>query len=273
MYQFSAAAFFWCGRALRSIRSDCFAGSVGVLNGQAAFHMAKDLDSLAREKAISNLTPIVKEFRNIGLSLTADTTEDIIKELQSGSRRSFDWLHTQAENIESLAEKELKGKFFLYIPPERARFWPTMKNRNVFGDEVQKKFPSAEFDIGNSGVCLATMMPTASVFHLMRALEIGLRALGDALGVSTDHKNWQNALEQIESKIREMPKDPRWKKQPDFKEQQQYYSECAAHFSILKDAWRNHTMHGRAIYNEDQGELILLTVKAFMQKLALRLHD
>lgn len=273
MRQFSAAAFFWCGRALRSIRSDCYVGSVGVINGEAGFKLAKDIDSQAREKAISHLTFVVKEFRNIGLTITADTAQEVITELQSGSRRMFEWLITQTDTIEKLAEKELEGKFFLYIPPERARFWPTAKSQNVFGNEVHSKFPSSDFDIGNAGVCLATMMATASVFHLMRTLEVGLRALGKALGVSVEHTNWQNAIEQIEKRIREIPKDPNWKTKADWKDQQQYFSDCAAHFSILKDAWRNHAMHGRASYTEDQAEVIFLTVKAFMQKLAQRLHE
>ena len=257
MLQFSALRFFWCGRALRSIRADCLVGAVDILNGQPGFAMAKDLDAQGREKGISHLTGISQEFRCIGLILSAEMAGEVVTTLRSETRHSFDWLYAQADTIEKLVEKEVRDKFFLHIPPDRARFWPTAKNQNVFGDQVAAKFPSTTFEAGNAGVCLATEMPTASVFHLMRALEIGLSALGKIFGVSTAHANWQNSLDQIESKIREMPKDSKWKACPDWKEQQQYYSDCAAHFSILKDAWRNYTMHGRVIYTQDQAELIL----------------
>ena len=148
-----------------------------------------------------------------------------------------------------------------------------MNKPNVFGDEVASKFPSTTFDVGNSAVCLATMMHTAAVFHLMRVLEIGLAALGKVFGVSLAHTNWAPAIEQIESKIRDMPKDPVWKALPDCKEQQEFYAQAASHFGILKDAWRNHTMHVRGKYTEDEAERIFENVKAFMQKLAERIQE
>jgi hypothetical protein len=273
MYQFSAVAFFWCGRALRSIREDCLVGSIRVVDEQPFFDMSRLLDSKAREKGLSHLMDISIEFRKIGLGLSAGMADEIIAQLRKGDKRNFQWMHDQAETIERLAEKEANDRFFLYIPPERARFWPTEKSKNIFGDEVAAKFPSVSFDAGNSGVCLATMMPTASVFHLMRVLELGLKALGKEFGVSTEQTNWQNAIEQIESKIRKMATDQAWKSQPDWKELQQYFSDCATHFSILKDAWRNYTMHAHAAYTDDQAEVIFLTVKAFMQKLAMRLSE
>lgn len=105
----------------------------------------------------------------------------------------------------------------------------------------------------------------------MRVLEIGLATLGTVFGVSLSHTNWAPAIERIESKVREMHKDPTWKVQPDCKEQQEFYAQAASHFVILKDAWRNHTTHVRGKYTEDEAERIFETVKAFMQKLAERL--
>ena len=86
--------------------------------------------------------------------------------LKSGQRRNFQWLSDQIENIENLANKELRNKLFLYIPPERAKYWPSMKRPHVFGETVASSFPSAIFDIHNAAICLATSLSTASVFHL-----------------------------------------------------------------------------------------------------------
>src|SRR5208282_4962241 len=118
------------------------------------------------------------------------------------------------------------------------------------------RFPSTTFDAANGGVCLATMMATAAVFHLMRVMEIGLTALGKIFNVSLEHTNWANAIDQIESKIRDMHKDPAWKVLPDCKEQQEFYAQAASQFAIVKDAWRNQTMHARAKYTEDEAERI-----------------
>jgi hypothetical protein len=107
----------------------------------------------------------------------------------------------------------------------------------------------------------------------MRILEIGLTALGAVFSVSLAHTNWEPAIREIESKIREMHKDPQWKALPDCKEQQEFYAQAASNFGILKDAWRNYTMHIRAKYTETEAEQIYNSVRAFMQKLAERLHE
>lgn len=215
-----------------------------------------------------------EHFRKINLIITAETIQELIVKLNAPpSPQNFQWLIDQIEAIENLARKELRGKCFMYIPPERTKFWPTVKAPNIFGERVADRFPSATFDIHNGGICLATSLCTAAVFHLMRILEIGLTAMGQQFGVSFAHTNWAPAIEQIESKVRDMNKDPIWKAQPDCKEQQEFYAQAASHFAILKDAWRNHTMHARGKYTEDEAERIFENVKGFMQKLAERLHE
>jgi hypothetical protein len=275
MLQFSAHAFFWCGAALRSISGDCAAGSAGVTpDGRVGFHMGNVLDAKARDKALAMLPSVVKQFRGIGLEITAETAEDVIKELNTENRYSFDWLHTQARSLEGLAEKELRNKLFLYIPPERTKFWPSQANPYPFGEAVARAFPSATFDINNAGICVGTTLATAAVFHLMRIMEIGLRALGAKFGVSLERTNWAPAIDQIESRIREMHKDAAWKALLDCKEQQEFYAQAASHFAILKDAWRNYTMHVRGSkYTEDEAERIFDNVRGFMQKLAMRLVE
>lgn len=274
MFQFSANAVFWCGGALRSIRADCLAGSVDALDGEPGFLLVKDLDERARGKALRLLVSIEGQFRKIGMPITADTVKELLDKLNGRSpRQNFQWLMDQVEMIEGLAAKELGSRFFLYIPLERSKFWPKMNEPNIFGAAVADKFPSAAFDIGNSGVCLATMMFTAAVFHLMRVLEIGLTVLGKEFGVSLEQTNWGPAIGQIESKIRDMHSDPKWKALPDWKERRQFYSQAASHFGFLKDAWRNYTMHGGGRYTEVEAERIFENVKGFMQKLAERLSE
>ena len=116
-------------------------------------------------------------------------------------------------------------------------------------------------------MCVAIAVATASAFHSMRVLEIGLGVFGALFGVSLAHKNWEPALRELESKIREMHKDPAWKVMPDCKTKQEQYSQAAAHFAVLKDGWRNYTMHTRGKHTEDEAEMIFLNVRGFMQKL------
>jgi hypothetical protein len=92
--------------------------------------------------------------------------------------------------------------------------------------------------------------------------------LGAKFGISLSHTNWGQAIDQIESKIREMPKDPTWKVLPTCKELQEQYAQAASTFGVFKDGWRNHTMHARGKYTEGEAELIYMNVKAFMSKIA-----
>ena len=274
MLQFSADAFYWCGGALRAIRCDCIIAAATCADGEPDFLMVREVDAKAKDKALKSLTSIEGEFRKIGLKITADTVIELTEELKSTTlNRNLQWLHGQIEAIERLSYKELKNKFFLYIPPERAKFFPTNVNPRVFGEPVDTAFPSAIYDIYESAMCLALARSSASVFHLMRVLEIGLTALGKVFGVSLAHTNWEPAIREIESKIREMHKEPTWKALPDCKEQQEFYSKAASNFAIFKDAWRNHAMHVRGKYTEDESEMIFLGVKSFMQKLAERLRE
>lgn len=273
MLHFSGHHFFYCGRALRGIKGECTISAASCVNGEPTFLLMRDIDSQSREKAIAHLKNIEPTFRGIGLAITADTVVELVNDLKAESRRNVQWILDRIEAIEKLAEKELKQKLFLYIPPERAKFWPSQKEPFAFGSSVAKQFPSATFDIHNAAIGVATTFSTAAVFHLMRVLEIGLTALGKEFGVSLAHTNWAPAIEEIESKIRDMHKDPAWKTLPDCKERQQFYAQAASHFGILKDAWRNHTMHARGKYTEEEAERIFENVKAFMQKLAERLAE
>jgi hypothetical protein len=274
MLNFSARQFFYCGGALRDIRQDATMFAAQCPDGnEAVFAFAKWIDDSCRQKAIAHLQGIEPQFRTIGLTIAAETTKELIEDLEIDTRRNIEWLVSRVDCIEKIADKELKEKAFFYITPERMRFWPMQAEPFAFGKTVAEKFPSTTFDANSAAFCLATTLSTASVFHLMRVLEKGLTALGDKFSVSLAHTNWAPAIEQIESKIRDMRSDPIWKAVPDCKEQQEFYAQAASNFAIVKDAWRNYTMHARAKYNEEEAELIFLSVKAFMKKLAERLKE
>jgi hypothetical protein len=271
---FSAWNFFWCGMTLEAIERDCLVGSILVDGDTPIFDLNKILDDKGRNKALVALKRIEEEFSRIGLRITAETTAELVTELEAISVvRNFQWLMNQINAIQKLSKKEIEGKAFFYVPAERVKFFPRMCDQHIFGKAVAEAFPSAMQDISESGICLALDRGTACVFHLMRVLEIGLTVLGIKFGVSLAHTNWAPAIDQIESKIREMHKDSAWKGLPDCKQQQEFYAQAASHFGILKDSWRNYTMHVRGFYTEEQAERIFENIKGFMQKLAERLSE
>lgn len=269
MIEFSAQTLVWCIRELRCISNDCLMGSSLIPGDQPVFALSRDLDDRARNRAIESFLHIEEAFRNIGMNLTADTAKEITESLRDPHRRrNFQWLSDQVKNIEKLARKEMEGKAFFYVPQEHAKYFPRRNNPHIFGDVVAAAFPSAIYDISESGICLALARGSGCVFHLMRVLEVGLRALGNKFGISLAHTDWGPALNEIEKKIRAMHEDPTWKALPDWKEQRESYSKIASHFGVLKDAWRNYTMYARGQYTEEEAGQIFENVKSFMQKIA-----
>jgi hypothetical protein len=75
----------------------------------------------------------------------------------------------------------------------------------LFGDAVADAFPAAEQEITDAGKCRAAGLWTASVMHLMRAIEEPLNSLAQWLGAETG-QNWNTALNQIDAKLRALNK-------------------------------------------------------------------
>lgn len=152
---------------------------------------------------------------------------------------------------------EMEDRLFLYIPSDRAALYDRVE---LFGKEVNAKFPTIQFDLVEAGNCYATGRSTAVVFHLMRIMETGVQAFGDKLGVSlVDEKNWQNILDEINKKIKALPtKDPNTVKM----------SQVSANLYAVKVAWRNEVMHPKDTYTLEEADNLIRQVRIFMEQLA-----
>jgi hypothetical protein len=166
-------------------------------------------------------------------------------------------------------ENELSLRSFLAVSPEKAKFY--RDNAEPFGSAVATAFPSTSFDAGEANRCYALNRSTACVFHLMRVLETGLSVLAAKFNVPHDHTNWHNIIEGIEKAVRNMGSDPN--RSADWKDQQEFFSQAASHFMVIKDAWRNYTAHARGKYTDEEAETLIINIRSFMQKLATHLHE
>jgi hypothetical protein len=52
-----------------------------------------------------------------------------------------------------------------------------------------------------------------------------------------------------------------------------FYSEAAKEFVYFKEAWRNHAMHGRASYDENDARKVMTHVREFMTVLSKHLKE
>jgi hypothetical protein len=85
------------------------------------------------------------------------------------------------------------------------------------------------------------------VFHPMRVLEVGLRVLARQFNIDSGHRNW--------------------------KDDREFYSQCASYFRVVKDAWRNYTAHARGNYIDEESFDMMANVRGFMQRLAVKLRE
>ena len=142
-----------------------------------------------------------------------------------------------------------------------------------FGEKIITSFPKITGDVEEAGKCYAAGRETACVFHLMRVMEVGLRALGTSLeDPRLDPKrnpSWDAILKKCDEELGKPLKDraPEWGKDDTF------YSIATGNLRAVKDAWRNPTMHIEQNYNEETALDVWNAVRAFMRHLASKLKQ
>jgi hypothetical protein len=104
----------------------------------------------------------------------------------------------------------------------------------------------------------------------MRSLEPALSALAAPFGVSASHDNWQNIIEQIESKARNLGQQPKSQQKID---DETFYGGATSHLYFVKNAWRNHVAHTRDSYSDDEAVKIMQRSLEFVESLCPRLHE
>lgn len=115
------------------------------------------------------------------------------------------------------------------------------------------------------------------IFHAMRVVEHGLRALARRLKVALpkkrhiDLEEWGKLISHIEGKIENI--DNTRKRTPQREKDLEFYHGAASQFRHFKNAWRNHVMHGRASYDHEEAEKVLRHVHEFMDHIAARVKE
>ncbi|APL95563.1 hypothetical protein AI27_03030 [Sphingomonas sp. BHC-A] len=173
-------------------------------------------------------------------------------------------LANYGERVSTVFATEACSLALMTLAPGHAAY--AAPERPLFGEQVEEAFPTASAEIADAGRCRAAGLWTACVTHLMRALEPALGALAAWVGV-TPKANWNATLNQIEARLREIHKGV------DGDEAERWASEAALQLRAVKNAWRNHAMHGRTRYEEDDAVRVFDSTKYLMQTLAGRLTE
>lgn len=134
-------------------------------------------------------------------------------------------------------------------------------------DGFSLKFPSSSFEIEEAAKCLAYGRYTATVFHAMRMLELGIRAISKYLSIPDptrpSEKNWGIILKLINDRIDEL-----WPKSGRLPNSQGAKLEAlCVTLDAIRNPWRNSTMHVETIYAPHEAIHILRCSAFFMSTL------
>ncbi len=202
----------------------------------------------------------------LGLSNSKMAIERI-KSLLSQDEVSLKQFIQLTNELDNRIIDEMKSRKFLCIESDRLTL---LDGKNLFGDEVTDAFPSAIVDIEEAGKCLALERWTASVFHLMRVMEVGLYVMGDTLALPrTTNRTWDAILKKCDAELTK----PLSQRSPEWVTDEAFFSSATAMLRSVKDAWRNPTMHIEKVYTQEQAEDIWNTVKRFLRLLATKLKE
>lgn len=138
------------------------------------------------------------------------------------------------------------------------------------------KFPSADPEIEEGLDCYGLEHNTASVFHMMRVAEIGMRALARERQVTfpkhpLEWADWQNILEQTESRAKAATNG--MGRGPAKDAAAAFYSGATGQLHAFKDTYRNVTMHVRRRYDELDALRAINQVCDFMNGLSKKIGE
>lgn len=170
-----------------------------------------------------------------------------------------------AEEIASRTADELGTRVILQVD---SRYTGYYRHAHLFGEKVDTAFKSAIPDIEEAGTCLACHRGTAVVFHLMRVVEVALRAIAKSLNNEkidpSRNPSWDAILKKFDEELAKPVRD----RAEEWRAQNAFFAEATANLRAIKDAWRNPTMHVERAYTPDEAEDVFRSVKAFMGHLA-----
>lgn len=159
----------------------------------------------------------------------------------------------------------IKDTLLLSVSGESVRYFNG--DRLGFGEAVEDAFPSSTFDAREASRCRALERWTACVMHCMRALEPALLAMAEnVLGSPPKKENWHEVLKEIEQKIEAEKKAGKHAAL-------QFESSAATHFRDIKDGWRNHTMHAKMSFGEEDAVAAYDATRSLMRHLSKQLSE
>lgn len=219
------------------------------------------------------LEPHIRLLMDMGFDMSSIQLNRIVQRCRDENPLSHSEMSTLSRELALRIQDESNLFSFFNLSRKEAEYFND--SEKLFGDDFALKFPSeGTFELNEAAKCYALGRSTACVFHLMRVMELGIKALSQCLGIpdpiKPSNRNWSLMLKAI----KEDGIDQKWPNQA---------AKMAAGAEILeslyvsldavRNPWRNATMHVENKYTQEEAEHIFIAVKGFMKKLSTRMDE
>lgn len=222
------------------------------------------------KNARNELNNAKNELKGFGINVSISQIDSLIDLASMRRKPTYDAFSYRLNAILSVLYSELGMKSAFSVDGNDLNY--VLPTDPIFGHSVEISFPSASFDIEEAATCYGLGRDTASVFHLMRAVETGLRAIAASLGLpdpTGSGRNWGQMSGAIKAECDHRSASGGWASSDD----RTFYNEVYASIDSVRVAWRNTTMHVEKRYTHDEAEQILAVTKGFLKKLAERIDE
>ena len=171
------------------------------------------------------------------------------------------------ENLHVTMREELHARKLICVKDDSARY---LADKTIFGVEVHAKFKQIDHHAAAAGACYACEQWTASVFHSMLVVEVGLRYVAKRLHVKTvrgnlpiEYGTWGDITMACQAAIKSLTGHS---KSTMAKKDQ--YKIIIDRCERICGLWRNPVFHGRKTCKQQEAFDVLSDSISFMEAIA-----
>jgi hypothetical protein len=241
-----------------------------LLHNNAGYLQGDPVSATLRKELTDLLKPLMEQLKAPEFDMCRRGGERLIKTLQTydDSVRIASAIDDMRRRL--LDQVDLTACLSLSTK-ERELYEPQIP---LFGANFETRFSGGgAFELDEAAKCLSLGRATACVFHLMRLMEIAVRAVARCLNIPDPiqpaDRSWGAVLKKVRDGI-----DAKWSTvAARLAGDGEAFDSLYASLDAVKNPWRNSTMHPANKYTLEEAEHVFAAVRGFMMKLADRCDE
>lgn len=191
-----------------------------------------------------------------------------------GALPSWQEIANQLTILHEAHEDDTEELFIYVYPAPKADL---LRNLQKHWDVAFDAFPSIEEEVEAGVDCFALEHNTACVFHMCRVAEIGLRAVGQEMGVTVvkrgspiEWATWGQVFQKAQPHVEEVRKKPNGPKKD---AALAFYDPIISDLRAMQSLYRDNTMHLRERYDPGEAYTAIYRTHELMTKISTKLCE